>query len=442
MLQKSRKSKFYSTLALLISLLLILLVIIWYKIGSTDYLKLAQKNEMKQEQILIDNIKIIDTQLNSNDYHYHLQYLKTGQQQIDDQVAQFLNEAKTSYFKNVKDKASLTSEITVSSIGHQRYQLLYTINNHATNNVDYYSVIYDTAKQQAVNFVDLFNKDTQVNQYLTTTLSTAGISTETFDKALKHNPNLFHNFSITHDDQQDIINFYFATNTLDKSAQSLSVDLSSMKSTIHSSYWKSLLKNDTSIKYIALTFDDGPHTKVTPQILDTLKQYQVPATFYIIGKNVAGREAIIQRETNEGHEQGNHSWDHPHLTQIDKASALAEINDTTQAINQAGGHVKSIRPPYGDINENLAQQFDYPCVLWNVDTLDWKSRNADAIYNEVVANVRAGSIILMHDIHQTSADALPRVIEYLQKEGYQFVTVSELLESEQLENKKGIFRQQ
>lgn len=442
MLTTSKKYKFYSTLALLLSLLFILLMIIWYKIGSTDYLKLAQKNEVKQEQTLVPNINIIDTQLHSEDYNYHLKYLKTNNQQIDDQVKQILDQAKKEYFKNVKDKASLNSDITVSALGHQRYQLLYTINNEATQTTNYYSVIYDTQTQQSIPFEDLFNKGETTNQYLKNILITAGIDEATFDKALKQDANLFHNFDITHEQNQDIINFYFSSNTLDKTALSYGIDLSSIKEDIHKTYLKSLLKNDTTIKYIALTFDDGPHAKVTPQILDTLKKYHVPATFYIIGKNVAGNEALIQREVKEGHEQGNHSWSHPHLTQLNQQTALAEINDTTQAIEQAGGKVHSIRPPYGDINEQLAQQFDFPCVNWNVDTLDWKSRNASAIYNEVINQVQPGSIILMHDIHQPTADALPKVIEYLQSEGYEFVTVSDLLDLDKPENAKGIFRQQ
>lgn len=184
------------------------------------------------------------------------------------------------------------------------------------------------------------------------------------------------------------------------------------------------------VKMVALTFDDGPDPKTTPQALDILKKYGAKATFFMVGQNIAGNEAIVKRVHNEGHQIGIHTWDHPVLTKLPLESAQKEILDTQTAINNVIGIKPTItRPPYGAINATIQNSVDQSFIMWNVDSLDWKTRNTKAIMQEI-AKTQPGSIILMHDIHQTSIDALPSVIQYLQNNGYTLVTVDELLEGQ------------
>ena len=184
------------------------------------------------------------------------------------------------------------------------------------------------------------------------------------------------------------------------------------------------------VKMVALTFDDGPDPKTTPQALDILKKYGAKATFFMVGQNIAGNEAIVKRVHNEGHQIGIHTWDHPVLTKLPLETAQKEILDTQTAINNVIGIKPTItRPPYGAINATIQNSVDQSFIMWNVDSLDWKTRNTKAIMQEI-AKTQPGSIILMHDIHQTSIDALPSVLEYLKSNGYTLVTVDELLEGQ------------
>lgn len=183
-------------------------------------------------------------------------------------------------------------------------------------------------------------------------------------------------------------------------------------------------------KMVALTFDDGPNSKTTPQALDILKKYDVKATFFMLGQNIAGNEEIVKRVKNEGHQIGIHTWSHPVLTKLPIETVKKEIFDTQNAIYNVIGIKPTItRPPYGAINPTIQNAIDQSFIMWNVDSLDWKSRNTKSIMQEV-AKTQPGSIILMHDIHQTTIDALPSVIQYLKNNGYTLVTVDELLEGQ------------
>ena len=181
-------------------------------------------------------------------------------------------------------------------------------------------------------------------------------------------------------------------------------------------------------KLVALTFDDGPNAATTPQALDILAKYHVKGTFFMLGKNIAGNEQLVKRVHDEGHEIGNHSWSHPQLPTLALEQAKKQIEDTQAALRAViGESPKMMRPPYGAINNTLRNAVDMSFIMWNVDSLDWKNRNTGSIMEQVKKQTYPGSIILMHDIHQTTINALPSVIEYLKKNGYTLVTVSELL---------------
>lgn len=184
--------------------------------------------------------------------------------------------------------------------------------------------------------------------------------------------------------------------------------------------------------YLAITFDDGPHPKNTPRLLDMLKERGIKATFYVIGQNVVQYPEIMQRIIAEGHEIGNHSYSHPPLTKCSAAKIGEEIGKTNEAIEQACGvKPRTMRPPYGATNAAITQrlndEYGLAVILWSVDPLDWKIRKASHVSNHILQNSKAGSIILAHDIHPSTIDAMPAVLDGLIAKGHKFVTVSELI---------------
>lgn len=184
---------------------------------------------------------------------------------------------------------------------------------------------------------------------------------------------------------------------------------------------------DNGIKQIALTFDDGPDPKVTIQILETLDKYDAKATFFMLGSRVEYYPEVAKKVQEAGHELGNHTWNHPDLTKAGVAKVRNEINETSSIIeNVTGQKVTAFRPPYGAVNKTVRSQTNLPVVLWDVDTVDWKHRDSNQLLAHVKGATKDGSIILMHDIHQSTADGLDAVLAYLQSEDYTFVTVSEL----------------
>ncbi|MED1563581.1 hypothetical protein AJ85_12095 [Alkalihalobacillus alcalophilus ATCC 27647 = CGMCC 1.3604] len=194
------------------------------------------------------------------------------------------------------------------------------------------------------------------------------------------------------------------------------------------SEWKEL---EPDGKYVALTFDDGPHPNVTPQVLETLSQFDAKATFYMLGTQVEYYPGLAQEVARLGHEIGNHSMSHPDMVTLDSERIKHELEETSLQIEEAVGFRPStMRPPYGSYNDgviSLISDIGIPMVLWSVDSLDWKSRDKDEINKVILNNVHDGAIILMHDIHQATADALPQLMKELEEQGYEFVTVSELL---------------
>ena len=198
---------------------------------------------------------------------------------------------------------------------------------------------------------------------------------------------------------------------------------------------KEKMKIDPNKPMVALTFDDGPGPRTT-ELLDQLKKYNAHATFFMLGKNVTKYPDAVKQMLKDGNELGNHSYDHQQLTKIDAKAIAKEVNDTNTNIkNICGSPADVLRPPYGAINDTVKSSVGMPMILWNVDTLDWKTRNKQSTIDEVMKNLKDGDIILMHDIHTETIDAALELIPKLE-EGYQLVTVSEMaaVKNKTLEN--------
>lgn len=178
---------------------------------------------------------------------------------------------------------------------------------------------------------------------------------------------------------------------------------------------------------IALTFDDGPHAVYTERLLDGLKERGVKATFFVIGKNVEGNEELILRMDEEGHLIGNHTYDHVRITDLSTEKACDQINKTSDVIKAiTGKDTEFVRPPFGSWDETLECVPMFP-VLWTVDPLDWTTKNVDQVVSKVVKKTGEEDIILLHDCYSSSVEAALRIVDLLLAEGYEFVTVDELI---------------
>lgn len=190
-----------------------------------------------------------------------------------------------------------------------------------------------------------------------------------------------------------------------------------------------------TIKKVALTFDDGPHKVYTPQLLDGLKERNVKATFFLIGKNIDGNEEIVQRMANEGHLIGNHTYNHVRLTEQVDSKANQEIMKTNQIIYDITGmNTIYIRPPFGSWNEDLECAYNMMTVLWDVDPHDWKTKSSRQVVRHVIKNADDGDIILLHDVYPTSVEAAFEIIDELKAKGYEFVTIDQLKGSAKVGN--------
>lgn len=179
---------------------------------------------------------------------------------------------------------------------------------------------------------------------------------------------------------------------------------------------------------IALTFDDGPNARYTPILLDGLKKRNIRASFFLIGENIEGNEDILLQMRKDGHLIGNHTWDHVQLDKIPAEKARLEIEKTNNRIYEASGIYPSyVRPPFGAWIKDMELSVTMLPVFWDVDTLDWQSKNIDSILSIAQKQVHDGSIILMHDGYQTSVDAALKIADLFTEKGYVFVTADQLL---------------
>ncbi len=193
-------------------------------------------------------------------------------------------------------------------------------------------------------------------------------------------------------------------------------------------------KNSQNIKRIALTFDDGPHPRYTEKILDILEEYGITATFFIIGINAENYPESFERIVESGCEIGNHTYSHARIDKLSEEEILSELKKCEEVIYEKSGQKpKLFRPPGGKMSSNLlsiSNGLGYNVVLWSIDTLDWSHNPSDNISATVTEQLQGGDIILMHDYISginTTCDALRIFIPKLLSEGYEFVTVSELI---------------
>jgi len=400
---------------------------------------------------------------------YAIQYPQSLHSSFNEEISTYITEVKRDYLQTTKEyKESGSKEhwelnISFQTLLHhtENYSFVLVTNNYSdggNSSIKIRSFHLDPNTGKSITIHDIFEDDASKLDNISILVREAIGNDAALEKFLIPEEVLIHtkpvwenysNFALTNDE----LIFYFDQHQIaagEASAPIIAIPLDKIN-TIIAGEFKTVVKRvaikpvenevnqteampkdpatpeDPGIKKIALTFDDGPHPKVTRQILAILKNYDAKATFFMLGSRVEYYPDIANEVREAGHELGNHSWNHPDLTKIDDEQVQNEIINTSNIIEQSTNQKATVfRPPYGAVNDLLAAQTDLPVILWDIDTLDWKHRNASQLLPIVKKSVRDGSNILMHDIHQSTADGLDTVLAYLKAEGYTFVTVSEL----------------
>lgn len=193
-------------------------------------------------------------------------------------------------------------------------------------------------------------------------------------------------------------------------------------------------------KLIAITFDDGPSAAYTEKLLDGLKERGVKVTFFVQGQSASGNLDILKRAYEEGHEIASHTWNHPDLTELSVSQIESQISRTEAVMDKVCGEGTEylVRPPYGSTNSTVRSTIQCPLIYWSVDTRDWEVLNANKVRDNIISMSYDGAIVLMHDIHGPTIDGALMGIDWLLKQGYELVTVSELYRRRGVEMRKGV----
>ncbi|GHU64308.1 hypothetical protein FACS189418_8830 [Clostridia bacterium] len=184
---------------------------------------------------------------------------------------------------------------------------------------------------------------------------------------------------------------------------------------------------DPNRPMIAFSFDDGPYTAVTGKILDVLEAHQSRATFFVVGNRVKNYAEVLKRTVALGCEIGNHSFSHKNFEKLSVEQIIAEINSTNQVVKEVSNYdIHSVRVPYGNFRNHVRSAVNFPIIQWDIDSLDWKTKNTEAIVSSILSSARDGAIVLMHDLYETTAQAVVQLVPQLISQGYQIVSVEEM----------------
>jgi len=465
LLQERRKRRGplidFLLIGLIVTLISIILVIIlskddfkFQKISASKDTASETTSKLSTENSAFPGIRIVSDVSKEKRTPFALHYPQTENKVFNDAVLQYITNAKEDYLlamgKNKNKEASGELTINLETFPyHEHYysfvltKMLYLGGTKHDVSTTTFFFNEETGEQISIqtllqndnnNLATLaayVRKDLQQNVQLKDQLNK-----EELLKVTEPKWENFNRFAII----DDSIHFYFDENEVasgSAGAPIVKLSLSLINPLLASEFQiamepmkpiKPATPGDSNVKRIALTFDDGPHPKVTEQILNTLDKYHAKATFFMLGSRVKNYPDIARDVLARGHEIGNHTWNHPVLTKMPMEQVLKEYTSTANEIELALNQGATVfRPPYGATNDNINAQIPVPVVLWSIDTLDWKHRNSQLVLTYIKNNLHNNAIVLMHDIHQSTADGLDAVLAYLQSEGYEFVTVSEIL---------------
>lgn len=409
----------------------------------------AYWSESKKPQQIGEPVSVVEY---AAPFSYGLQYPKTGYQSVDDMIAQAVAERRAAFDKKylLPENLPESGKPSADTALFLRYETYLTEDGNlslvlfereepadAAPVTQLYILHYDLAAGTAQKPEDLMwerfreNASAYTQKYfLETEPYKKGLFGD-YKKTLASDSSTFDRFALT----DDGVLFYFEPYQLFPGSYGLVrliIPYEDMRAkAAPPQAAPDIAGFDAEKPMVALTFDDGPNPRNTGAILDTLEQYNAVATFFDLGSLVERYPAVVQREIALGCEVGSHSYNHKDFKKLSNAEISNDVKAVSRAFQSAIGQEPTLfRPPYGNTNQRVNGQIPMPLVLWSVDTLDWKSRNATSVMAAVKkAGNLDGKVILMHGIYESSAEATAQLVPYLLEEGYQLVTVSQLIEA-------------
>lgn len=415
----------------------------------------ATPSNISEEPSIFPGVRIVTDISNDEKMPFAIQYPLTDYEAFNETILTYINEAKDYYIgmmrlqQNVHD---LTGELNISleTYEYNHYYSFVLTNKTFLNSDEQQTTVatflIDHETGELFDIRTLLNEDlTSLETFATHIQSEIAknpaykdlILQDEFALATQPKWRLFKRFALK---EESLIVYFNEGEITAKEAGLPTVEMSlSFLNPLLASDFQILMEAEETIlpkqqadstkKRVALTFDDGPHPEVTKQILARLHEYNAKATFFMLGSRVQYYPGLVREVRDAGHEIGNHTWTHPVLTKLSAANVQKEFESTEQAIVKAIGQNSTVfRPPYGAINDSVRALIPRTSVNWTIDTLDWKHRDSKQLLPMVKKSIHNNAIVLMHDIHQSTADGLEPVLKYLQSEGYEFVTISEVLQ--------------
>lgn len=340
---------------------------------------------------------------------------------IKEEVNKYYDSFKNKYSEKKTNKPELNIDYEFNYINNYINVALYIYIN-ATEKEQYVKTFVYDLKQKKILSIDDITDDTDIIDYYI----------EINDMGQKEYSFILDNNSLTIfvQNENSFKGIDISVEDLD-----LKINLTSNKETKKANATLPEKVIDPNSKMVALTFDDGP-SQYTEKIIEILKENDCNATFFVLGNKVSIYSDILIKSLNYGNELGNHSYNHKWLIKLNDEEILDQINKTQELIKEYTGYTpKLIRPTYGSLNDTIRNITDLDIVLWNVDTLDWKYKSSSRIVKNATKNLKDGNIILMHDTHKQTLEALPKIIQIIKEQGYECVTVSEMKEAQFIREK-------
>ena len=433
--------------------------------GGIAFLMISKN---KKQSFIFENESILKEE---NNYNIRINYPKFSNYKFNKKIKKMVDNEKKFFLKEVKNLE--TNKIYDLSINYDctHFGNLYSIHfktffylggaHYERKDISYY---YDAYNKQEIFLDDLFKEgiyevlEAKSRNYLAASQYVL-FKDESFDEGIKGTAKNYSLISFESDylyiifppyqigpwstgevrvpvnyfDLRDYLNEkYFNINDLkvtpsndvDGEFKDESDDNVSNETTVNKIRDKQFFKDK---KLIAFTFDDGPTWSLTNNFLDELDKRNARVSFFVLGQRASSQKTLIKKIYNHGHSLGSHTFDHKNLLNLSADEAAYEINQTNEILlNITGENPKFLRPPYGNYNQNLLESTEMIFILWNVDTKDWKLRNAEKISKYIIENVEDGSIVLLHDLYKESIEAALLAMDELEKEGYAFVSLDEM----------------
>lgn len=404
----------------------------------------------------IINIFENDVDLNTP---YQIHYPETTHEQVNEAIQNYIQQSKQQYLSaaeflktnslDEKVKAHLKIEFETFTYEDTYYSIKFTQKQllHTEEKTSIKTIVFNRQTGKIVTLSNLFSDDLTNYTTFSTYIRTLILKQPEYKKLIDLNK-IKTNFpkngvTVKHFTiENEHLTIYFDKGIITSEEHgviAIPVSLSFLNPILAADFQTEMAEQSENIlvsrdnkKRVALTFDDGPHPTVTNKILDLLDTYHAKATFFMLGNRIQLYPEVTKEVFARGHEIGNHTWNHPVLTGLSEKQIMQEFNSTEKLIVETIGANSTIfRAPYGISTDAINSIVPRESINWTIDTLDWKHRNADQAISVIKKNMHNNAVILMHDIHMSTADGLTDVLEFLSNEGYEFVTVTELMSYKQ-----------